>query len=69
MQISLQTMVLSIQIFLGMGLRLRALRARVELRYWYTKYTYARKAYEGNTFRVGQNKDATTDEKKMHRKA
>ena len=32
MQISLQTMVLSIQIFLGMGLRLRALRARVELR-------------------------------------
>ena len=35
----------------------------------YTKYTYARKAYEGNTFWVGQNKDATTDEKKMHRKA
>ena len=68
MQISLQTMVLSIQIFLGMGLRLRASCARgAPLKY--TKYTYARKAYEGNTFWVGQNKDATTDEKKMHRKA
>ena len=33
MQISLQIMLLSIQIFLGMGLRLWALRARVELRY------------------------------------
>ena len=35
----------------------------------YTKYTHARKAYKGNTFWAGQNKDATTDEKKMHRKA
>ena len=34
-----------------------------------TKYIYVRKAYKGNTFWAGQNKEATTDEKKMHRQA